>query len=129
MIKNDNDIELNDIVSIISLKKKLYMRIFIFGIALFSTINFLITPTYKSDVIILPKTSQGLDSLNYNSPLLAAGLGSLSSQNSPILSTRSYPLIILGNSFLDKLLDESFVSEKYGKRKLEKFCQSTTELN
>ena len=94
------------------------MRIFIFGIALFSTINFLITPTYKSDVIILPKTSQGLDSLNYNSPLLAAGLGSLSSQNSPILSTRSYPLIILGNSFLDKLLDESFVSEKYGKRKL-----------
>ena len=69
-------------------------------------------------MIILPKTSQGLDSLNYNSPLLAAGLGSLSSQNSPILSTRSYPLIILGNSFLDKLLDESFVSEKYGKRKL-----------
>lgn len=118
MVKNDKDIQMNDILSNISLKKTLYKRIFILGIILVTIIRFTSTPTYKSEAIILPKTSQGLDALNYNNPLLAAGLGSLGTQKSPILNTRSYPLIILGTSFLDKLLNEVFTSEKYGERKL-----------
>ena len=119
MIQNDKDIELKDIIKNIRLNQNLYKRLFIIGIILVTIFRFITIPTYKSETIILPKASSGLGELNYNNPLLSSGLSSLGKQKSPVLSLRSYPMIILGNSFLDQLLNEVFISEKYGEKKLE----------
>ena len=126
------DIRLSDFTNYFSNTKKIYQRIFLMGLFLCVIITYFITPRHESHTTFVPQSSaNSLGALDYTSKSLGLNLGSFSEGSSPILNTRTYPIILTSHSFLDKILDEKFESEQYGEESLRtilyKYANISTE--
>jgi uncharacterized protein involved in exopolysaccharide biosynthesis len=117
---NTNDITIIYILEYFNKKKKLYTTAFFIGILSVLVFTFITPERYESETVLIPQSANSTNSaLNYNAASFGIDLNSIGgSSSSPILTLRSYPVIIHSHSFLDTILYQKFNSKKYGESQL-----------